>query len=155
MTVQQRRDYITEGRARYERWADSLIADEEGKRLYADSTEMVRKHYPTASFLFAWSSNLASARAARRGRWLVVAHHPAPIRPTRTRRMHRSPSDVSTCVLPRVVPGLMLSSATPRRRRAGRRRQARTGRAAPGDRQGDRPGEWHRPNRQAGGRARR
>lgn len=34
MTIEQRRDYIKDGKASYQRWADSLIADEEGRRLY-------------------------------------------------------------------------------------------------------------------------
>src|SRR3954467_15087480 len=34
MTVEQERDYITEGEESYQRWADSLVADEEGRRLY-------------------------------------------------------------------------------------------------------------------------
>src|SRR5438094_3053987 len=34
MTVGQERDYLTEGEQRYQRWADSLVADEEGRRLY-------------------------------------------------------------------------------------------------------------------------
>ena len=32
--VEQRRDYIKDGQASYRRWADSLVADEEGRRLY-------------------------------------------------------------------------------------------------------------------------
>jgi DNA-binding XRE family transcriptional regulator len=36
MTVERRRDYVTEGQARYQRWADSLTADEEGRRLYEE-----------------------------------------------------------------------------------------------------------------------
>ena len=34
MTLGQERDYLTEGEQRYQRWADSLVADEEGRRLY-------------------------------------------------------------------------------------------------------------------------
>ena len=34
MSVEQQHDYITEGEKSYQRWADSLIADEEGQRLY-------------------------------------------------------------------------------------------------------------------------
>lgn len=34
MTVEQQRDYIADGQASYRRWADSLVADEEGRRLY-------------------------------------------------------------------------------------------------------------------------
>src|SRR3954465_9589175 len=36
MTVEQERDYITEGEESYQRWADSLVADEEGRRLYEE-----------------------------------------------------------------------------------------------------------------------
>jgi hypothetical protein len=34
MTVEQQRDSIREGQERYHHWADSLVADEEGRRLY-------------------------------------------------------------------------------------------------------------------------
>src|SRR5947199_5661173 len=34
MSVEQQHDYITEGVKSYQRWSDSLIADEEGQRLY-------------------------------------------------------------------------------------------------------------------------
>jgi DNA-binding XRE family transcriptional regulator len=35
MTIEQtKRDYIAEGKASYQRWADSLVATEEGRRLY-------------------------------------------------------------------------------------------------------------------------
>lgn len=34
MTMEQERDYIIEGEGSYQRWADSLVADEEGRRLY-------------------------------------------------------------------------------------------------------------------------
>ena len=33
---QKKRDYIAEGRASYQRWADSLVADEEGRRMYQE-----------------------------------------------------------------------------------------------------------------------
>lgn len=33
---QQQRDYLAEGKARYQRWADSLVATEEGRRLYEE-----------------------------------------------------------------------------------------------------------------------
>lgn len=34
MSEEGRRDYIAEGKVSYQRWADSLVADEEGRRLY-------------------------------------------------------------------------------------------------------------------------
>ncbi|HTE85392.1 MAG TPA: helix-turn-helix transcriptional regulator [Dehalococcoidia bacterium] len=37
MTTQQtKRNYIVEGQASYQRWADSLVADEERRRLYEE-----------------------------------------------------------------------------------------------------------------------
>lgn len=33
---QEKRDHLAEGKARYQRWADSLVADEEGRRLYEE-----------------------------------------------------------------------------------------------------------------------
>ncbi|HVA90413.1 MAG TPA: helix-turn-helix domain-containing protein [Chloroflexota bacterium] len=35
-TEQHQRDYRTEGRASYQRWADELVATEEGRRLYEE-----------------------------------------------------------------------------------------------------------------------
>lgn len=35
-TEQTKRNYIAEGEASYQRWADSLVADEEGRRLYEE-----------------------------------------------------------------------------------------------------------------------
>ncbi len=32
--MEQKRDYISEGEARYKRWSEQLVADPEGKRLY-------------------------------------------------------------------------------------------------------------------------
>lgn len=34
MSEEKKRDYVAEGKASYQRWADSLVADEEGRRLY-------------------------------------------------------------------------------------------------------------------------
>src|SRR3990170_4486361 len=37
MTIEQKkRDYTAEGKASYQRWADSLVATEEGRRLYEE-----------------------------------------------------------------------------------------------------------------------
>ena len=35
-TEQTKRDFIAEGEASYQRWAESLVADEEGRRLYEE-----------------------------------------------------------------------------------------------------------------------
>lgn len=34
MSKETKRDFIAEGKASYQRWSDSLVADEEGRRMY-------------------------------------------------------------------------------------------------------------------------
>src|SRR3990172_13347273 len=36
MEQQKKRDYVAEGKGSYQRWSDSLVADEEGRRLYEE-----------------------------------------------------------------------------------------------------------------------
>src|SRR3989337_7509 len=38
MEQQKKRDYVAEGEASYQRWSDSLVADEEGRRLYEEES---------------------------------------------------------------------------------------------------------------------
>ncbi len=36
MSKETERDFVAEGKASYQRWSDSLVADEEGRRLYEE-----------------------------------------------------------------------------------------------------------------------
>jgi DNA-binding XRE family transcriptional regulator len=64
MTVEQKRDYIRAGEESYQRWADSLVADEEGRRLY--EREAAKKELWLALVEARQAAGLTQAELAKR-----------------------------------------------------------------------------------------
>jgi HTH-type transcriptional regulator/antitoxin HipB len=64
MTVEQQRDDIKEGEDSYQRWADSLVADAEGRRLYEH--EAAKKELWLALVEARQAAGLTQAEVAKR-----------------------------------------------------------------------------------------